>query len=91
MFRGGGILVRMTHPVESAAAVLEQMIRQQEAKVLELGRKWVPFATAEDLRNAEDFAVLKDKPIFHFEDGILTGLIAANMALKAELRAKPRD
>jgi hypothetical protein len=47
----------------------------------------VPFATAEDLRNAEDFAILKDKPIFHFEDGILAGLIAANTALKAEIRS----
>lgn len=82
-----GIFWQMTNPVESAAALLDQMIAQQEAKVLTLGRKWVPFATAEDLRNAEDFAILKDKPIFHFEDGILAGLIAANTALKAEIRA----
>ncbi len=78
----------MPNPVEAAISVLEQMIRQQEAKVLELGRKWVPYATAEDLRNAEDFKILKDKPIFHFEDGILAGLIAADTALKAELRAR---
>jgi hypothetical protein len=83
----GGIFCRMTNPVESTIALLEQMITQQESKVLTLGRKWVPFATAEDLRNAEDFAILKDKPIFHFEDGILAGLIAANTALKAELRS----
>jgi hypothetical protein len=82
-----GIFWQMTNPVESAAALLDQMISQQEAKVLTLGRKWVPFATAEDLRNAEDFAILKDKPIFHFEDGILAGLIAANTALKAEIRS----
>lgn len=76
----------MNNAVEAATLLLEQMILQQEAKVLELGRKWVPFATAEDLRNAEDFKVLKDKPIFHFEDGILAGLIAANTALKAQIR-----
>ena len=80
----------MPNAVEAAVSVLEQMIRQQEAKVLELGRKWVPHATAEDLRNAEDFKILKDKPIFHFEDGILAGLIAADTALKAELRARSR-
>jgi hypothetical protein len=61
--------------------LLEEMIVQQRRKVLELGRRWVPHATDEDLRNAEDFAILKDKPIFHFEDGILAGLIAAQMAL----------
>ena len=76
----------MNHAVEAVTLLLEQMIGQQEAKVLELGRKWVPFATSEDLRNAEDFKILKDKPIFHFEDGILAGLIAANTALKAEIR-----
>lgn len=79
----------MDNPLESTAGVLEQMIDQQRAKVLELGRKWVPFATDEDLRNAEDFKILKDKPIFHYEDGILAGLIAARMALMHELRAHP--
>jgi len=69
-------------PLEAQAMdLLEEMIVQQRSKVLDLGRRWVPHATDEDLRNAEDFAVLKDKPIFHFEDGILSGLIAAKMAL----------
>jgi hypothetical protein len=67
--------------------LLEQMIVQQRTKVLDLGRKWVPHATEEDLRNAEDFAVLKDKPIFHFEDGILSGLVAAKTALAHALRS----
>jgi hypothetical protein len=66
--------------------LLSQMIDQQAKKVLELGRKWVPHATDEDLRNAEDFAILKDKPIFHFEDGILSGLVAAKTALAHRIR-----
>lgn len=66
--------------------LLSQMIDQQAKKVLELGRKWVPHATDEDLRNAEDFAILKDKPIFHFEDGILSGLVAAKTALAHQMR-----
>ena len=78
----------MTNPVEAATALLEQMIQQQTAKVLALGRKWVPFATDEDLRNAEDFKILKDKPIFHYEDGILAGLIAARTALLHEIRSR---
>lgn len=68
--------------------LLEQMITQQRSKVLELGRKWVPHATDEDLRNAEDFTILKDKPIFHFEDGILAGLIAAKTALAHFIRSQ---
>lgn len=78
----------MSNPVEAATALLEQMIQQQTAKVLALGRKWVPFATDEDLRNAEDFKILKDKPIFHYEDGILAGLIAARTALLHEIRSR---
>lgn len=66
--------------------LLEEMITQQRKKLLELGRRWVPHATDEDLRNAEDFAILKDKPIFHFEDGILAGLIAAKTALAHQAR-----
>lgn len=66
--------------------LLSQMIDQQAKKVLELGRKWVPHATDEDLRNAEDFAILKDKPIFHYEDGILAGLVAARTALAHQIR-----
>jgi len=72
-----------------AENLLEEMIAQQTRKVLELGRRWVPHATSEDLRNSEDFAILRDKPIFHFEDGILAGLIAAQTALSHQARSKP--
>lgn len=76
-------------PADDALTLLEEMISQQRRKLLELGRRWVPHATDEDLRNAEDFAILKDKPIFHFEDGILAGLIAAKTALAHQARTKP--
>ncbi|MCB9496808.1 MAG: hypothetical protein H6686_07995 [Fibrobacteria bacterium] len=78
----------MKQDLEAALELIDGMIGRQQAKVLELGRKWVPHATDEDLRNAEDFTVLKDKPIFHYEDGILAGLIAVRTALGAEMRSK---
>ena len=77
------------NPSQDPLDLLEEMIVQQRRKVLELGRKWVPHATDEDLRNAEDFAILKDKPIFHFEDGILSGLVAAKTALACQARSAP--
>lgn len=76
----------MKNDLELGIETLEGMISRQQKKVLELGRKWVPHATDEDLRNAEDFAILKDKPIYHYEDGILAGLIAAKTALAHEAR-----
>jgi hypothetical protein len=82
----------MKNDLELGIEVLEGMISLQQVKVLELGRKWVPHATDEDLRNAEDFAVLKDKPIYHYEDGILAGLVAARTALAHEYRRlHPRE
>lgn len=78
----------MKNDLEVALQVLEAMIQRQQVKVLDLGRKWVPHATDEDLRNAEDFAILKDKPIFHYEDGILAGMIAAKTALAHEIRTR---
>ena len=77
---------KMKNDLELGIEVLEGMISLQQVKVLELGRKWVPHATDEDLRNAEDFAVLKDKPIYHYEDGILAGMVAARTALVHEYR-----
>lgn len=82
----------MKNDLELSIEVLEGMISRQQVKVLDLGRKWVPHATDEDLRNAEDFAILKDKPIYHYEDGILAGLVAARTALTHEFRKlHPRD
>lgn len=78
----------MKNDLEVAVQVLDSMILRQQAKVLELGRKWVPHVTDEDLRNAEDFQILKDKPIFHYEDGILAGMIAARTALATEIRTR---
>jgi predicted hydrocarbon binding protein len=67
--------------IERLIEELDRRIAFQENKVLELGRRYVPYATAEDLRNSEDFPQLKDKPMYHFEEGILTGLIEARILL----------
>jgi len=73
-------------------AVAEQlydgMIAQQRAKVLRLAREAVPHISPEDVMNPNDFPELKAHPTFDFEDGILAGLVAAQVALRAELRAR---
>jgi hypothetical protein len=62
------------------------MIEQQERKVLELARRIVPDLTPEDLRNPQDFPPLARDPEFNYEDGLLAGLRAAHMAVRAEFR-----
>lgn len=67
-------------------SLLQSMVEHQESRVLALARRLRPGLTAEDVRNAHDFRELDDED-FHFEDGHLTGLLAALAAVRA---AKPR-
>jgi hypothetical protein len=76
----GGRLIAAAH------SLLERMIEQQRAKVLKLAREALPHLSAEDVLNPFDFPELKAHPTFDYEDGILAGLISAQIALRAELR-----
>ena len=69
-------------------ALLERMIEQQRAKVLKLAREALPHLSPEDVLNPFDFPELKAHPTFEYEDGILAGLISAQIALRAELRSR---
>ncbi len=72
----------------AAEALLEQMISQQRAKVLRLAREAVPNIGPDDVLNPHDFPQLKAHPTFEFEDGLLSGLVAAQVALRAEYRRR---
>jgi hypothetical protein len=74
--------------LELAHPLFERMIAQQQAKVLRLAREAVPNIGPEDLRNAHDFPELKAHPTFEYEDGILAGLISAQVALRAEIKSR---
>lgn len=75
-------MLALAHPL------FERMISQQQAKVLRLAREAVPNIGPEDLRNAHDFPELREHPTFEYEDGILAGLISAQIALKAEIKSR---
>jgi hypothetical protein len=69
-----------------ADALFDPMILRQREKVLALAREAVPNIGPEDVLNPHDFPELKAHPTFEYEDGTLSGLIAAHIALRAELR-----
>ena len=73
-------------PLDAIENLLADMIAQQERKVLALARRIVPHATAEDVRNPHDFAPLVESADFNYEDGILAGLKAAAVAIRAARR-----
>jgi hypothetical protein len=74
---------------DAVERLLAEMATQQEAKVLHLARRIVPHVTAEDLRNPHDFAPLVESAEFNYEDGILAGLRAAEVAVRAARRGPP--
>jgi hypothetical protein len=63
--------------------ILEEMIQSQRVKVLRVAREFSPQSTPEDIMNPHDIPALAGAATFHFEDGILSGLISAQVALRA--------
>ena len=79
--------------LELSEKLFTKMIDQQRKKVLRLAREAVPNIGPEDVLNPHDFPELKAHPTFEFEDGILSVLVAAQIAVRAEirLRSSPAD
>ncbi len=73
---------------EISEALFERMIVQQRDKVLRLAREAVPQISSDDVLNPNDYPELKAHPTFDYEDGLLGGLISAQIALRAELRSR---
>ena len=72
----------MALPEDETETLLTGMIDQQRDKVLRIARERLPGVTLEDLRNPQDFPELEADSRFNFEDGQLSGLIGALMAIR---------
>ncbi len=78
----------MITPEELASQVeklFDELVAQQEKKVLDLARELRPTATWDDLLQPQDLPEVADDPTFNYEDGLLAGLRAARMALRARV------
>jgi hypothetical protein len=64
---------------------LQEMIEFQRKKLLKLSREILPNLTSEDLRNPQDFPELIKDPSFNYEDGLLAGYLAAQIAMRSRL------
>jgi len=73
--------------LDDVERLLDAMIVQQDDKVLTLARRILPHLTPEDVRNPHDFAELVENAEWNYEDGILAGLRAAQIAVRAARRA----
>ncbi len=73
---------------DALVRLLEEMIVRQRDKVLAIARRVEPTATFDDTLQPHDNPKISGNPIFQYEDGLLAGLIAAQMAIRARLRER---
>ncbi len=69
--------------IQAIEAHFDQMIRMQREKVLKMARRRVPHLTSDDILNPHDYPELMRDADFQFEDGVLGGLIQAQISLRA--------
>ena len=72
----------MPNSKSSITQLLEEMVEHQQTKVLKVARDIIPDATPEDIRNPQDFPELSADSLFNYEDGILTGYLSMQTALR---------
>jgi hypothetical protein len=73
----------MDRLIEDADNLLSGMIEQQRAKVFQRAWEIMPGCTFEDVMNPDGVEALRRDHAFNYEDGILAGLISAQIALRA--------
>ena len=75
----------------STEVLLKELIEHQQTKVLKVAREIIPDATPEDIRNPQDFPDLVADTLFNYEDGILTGYLTLQTALRKHTRTDNPD
>lgn len=71
--------------IAAVDALLEEMIVHQRAKVSTKAQQLLPGCSWEEVMNPDGVPALQNDPLFNYEDGILAGTIAAQMALRAQI------
>ncbi|MBM3200988.1 MAG: hypothetical protein FJZ56_01100 [Chlamydiae bacterium] len=65
--------------------ILEEMIDQQENKLLSIAQRYVHNISKEDLLQPFDYPILENHPYFRYEEGVLQGMKMVQAAFRAEL------
>lgn len=66
--------------------VLERLIEHQRRRVLTLAQELNPRLTSDDVLQPHDCPELRESAAWNYEDGVLAGMMAAQIAARAELR-----
>ncbi len=65
---------------------LDRLIEHQRKRVLSHARQIDPRLTADDILQPDDYPQLRGDPKWNYEDGVLAGMMAAQIAIRVELR-----
>lgn len=76
-------LVAIPQVARAPHEVIEELVKGQQEKVLRCAREILPYLTEDDILQPNDFPALEEHPYFRYEEGVLEGLLAARMALRA--------
>jgi hypothetical protein len=63
----------------------DELVKQQEKKLLALARELRPNVTWDDLLQPQDLPEVANDPTFNYEDGLLAGIKAARIAFRARI------
>jgi hypothetical protein len=67
-------------------AELEAVITQQREKLLSLARRLRPNLTSDDITQPHDYPELAANPHWNYEDGVLAGLLVAQLTVRRMCR-----
>jgi hypothetical protein len=63
--------------------LFDELIEGQRKKIFKFAKEVIPYITADDLLQPNDFPELENHPFFRYEEGVLEGLLTARMAYLA--------
>ena len=69
----------------------EELIAQQDKKLLKLAQELRPNVTWDDLLQPQDMPEIANDPQFNYEDGLLAGIKAARIAFRARVLGPLRE
>jgi hypothetical protein len=75
----------VTGLVDRLEQLMEEMIVQQRERTTRIAQRIQPNLSEDDLRDPHSFPQVNSRPEFAYEDGLLAGLISAQVAVLREI------
>lgn len=63
--------------------LINELKDRQQSEMLQVGRRLIPQLTSDDALQPNDFPQLENDPHFRYEEGVLSGILIAEAALRS--------